>query len=489
MHHRLHVVAALLLASTSTWARPDVPGSDLFTFDVGDVVASHDSPHFRVHYTLTGNHAVPFKDVDENGVPDHVEGLIALYEDALAAYAMMGFRDPVSDDGLPENGGDGRFDVYLVDFARSADGAYRSERCEGSICSGYMVQENDFVGYSYPSVAVANVTVASHELFHAVQAAYDADQGAVVAEGTAVWASERFDASLRDLEGFAYGYLDNAATPLDAGRGGPVDSFSYGAGIFFEYLSEAFDDDIILDLWQGVADDVTEDADWFAVIDALLIDRRSSFSEAFTEFSTWTLLTGDRADTARSFETGAQMSEREGSVKTLPIDEASFAVFTASSRLLVAAVDDRDELFISLDGNAAVLDGVRVFALPLLADGSVSDLLEVNNADDAVDVGAASDVFVLVVNNRQDGASSRPALCVGDRAEVDACRAEDGGEGEGEDITLGGGGCAASTTSSTTWLPLAVLLMLRRRRLALMQVCCVTAVACAQVSTSPTLST
>jgi len=479
MNLRPHVVVAAVLLSTSTWARPDVPGSDLFTFDVGDDVVSVDSAHFRVHYTLAGTHRVPLADVDASGVPDHVEAVIDIYEAAHAAYAALGFRAPVSDDGLPDNGGDGRFDVYLVDFARNADGAYRSERCEGAVCSGYMVQENDFAGYSYPSVAVANATVASHELFHAVQAAYDADQGGVVAEGTAVWASERFDASLRDLEGFAYGYLDNAATPLDAGRGGPVDSFTYGAGIFFEYLSERFDDDIVLTLWQGVADDVVVDADWFVVVDELLRARGSSFAQAFAEFSTWTLLTGDRADAARSFQTGAQMSEREGTAKTLPVDEASFTVFTASSRLIVAPVGARAELHASIDGTAEALDGVRVYVLPLAADGRALDVVEAVDVDTVVDVEGAADVFVLVVNTRQEGSSSRPRLCVGDREEVDACRvvAEGEGEGEGEgedvidDVTLGGGGCAstsaasssAASSSAALWMTMFALLGWRRR--------------------------
>ena len=460
------VVVMAALWATSAVARPDVPGSDLFTFDVGDVVVFADSEHFRVHYALAGTHAVPAADVDDSGVADHVEALLELYENALATYATMGFRAPVSDDGLPQNGGDARFDVYLVDFARSADGAYRSERCEGAICSGYMVQENDFVGYGYPSVAVANRTVASHELFHAVQAAYDADQGAVVAEGTAVWASERFDASLRDLEGFAYGYLDNAATPLDAGRGGPVDSFSYGAGIFFEYLSEAFDDAVVLELWQGVADDIDESADWFVVVDEVLAERGSSFAEAFVEFSTWTLLTGDRFDVERSFETGAQMSERDGTAKNLPIVEASFTVFTSSSRLLTAPVGPRTSLHASVDGSAAALDGISVLVLPLFADGSAGDLVHAVDADIAIDVDGAANVFVLVVNARQQGGSARPRLCVGDAEEVAACRDVDGGEGEGEgDGEVDSGGCASSSSSSSVlWSTALLLLTVRRRR-------------------------
>jgi hypothetical protein len=461
-----------VLTSTGAMARPDVPGNDLFTFDVGDVVDTFDSEHFRIHFTTAGTHQVPAADVDDDGVADHVTRLAAIYESALGAYALLGFLGPVSDDGLPGNGGDGRFDVYLVDFARSADGAYRAERCDGEVCSGYMVQENDFAGYGYPSVDVGNRTVASHELFHAVQAAYAVDQGAVFSEGTAVWASERFDPTLRDLEGFAYGYLDNAATPLDSGRGGPVDAFTYGAGIFFEYLGERFDDDVMLELWQHVG--ASADVFWFSEVDAVLASRDSTFAEAFAEFSSWTLLTGRRADAARSFTNGSQMDEREGLPRTLPIEEASFVLFTSSSRLLSASLNGRSEVQVGLVGAATATDGVRVFVLPL-SNGRAGALVDATDGA-AVAVAGANEVLVLAVNTRAEGSSARPRLCVGDADEVAACAtsAEGEGEGKGEDEAVdddegqSGGGCAQAETSSPSpsFLSLSLLLSLlwgRRR--------------------------
>jgi hypothetical protein len=472
MPSRVVVVAAVAaLVSVPLMARPDRPGSDLFTFDAGDVVETFDTDGFRLHFTRAGTHAVPLADADSDGVPDHVQRLGTIYEEALGAYALLGFRPPVSDDGFVDNGGDGRFDVYLVDFGRSADGAYRAERCEGAICSGYMIQENDFRGYGYPSVDVGNRTVASHELFHAVQAAYDTDQGAVFSEATAVWASERYDPTLRDLEGYAHGYLEDAATPLDAGGGGPVDSFTYGAGIFFEYLSERFDDDVTLALWEAVADDVDASAFWFDEIDGVLAARGSSFADAFAEFSTWTLLTGRRADPDRSFENGGQMALREPIARTLPIDEGSFVVFTASSRLLTAPTRERPTLQVVLGGADVARDGARVFVLPLGDEGPL-DVIEAT-AGEAFDVGDAFEVLVLVVNTRREGGSIRPRLCVGAPDEVAACAipAEGEGEGEGEnedDPRLAGGGCAQS--SSSMWSPLALLAGLaavasgRRRR-------------------------
>ncbi len=460
------------LGAPRAWARPDVPGSDLFTFNTGDVVETFDSEHFRIHYTTAGEHQVPAGDGDGDGTPDHVQALADIYEAALSTYLGLGFRAPVSDENVANNGGDGRFDVYLVDFARNADGAYRAERCEGAICSGYMVQENDFIGYGYPSVAVANKTVASHELFHAIQAAYDVDQGAVYSEGTAVWASERFDASLRDLEGFAFGYLDNAATPLDSGRGGPVDSFTYGAGIFFEYLTERFSGELVHAIVEATADDVDEDAYWFDALSDLLVAEGSTFADAFTEFSTWTLMTGRRADPGRSFRNGSQMALRDGLEKSLPVDEGAFIVFTASSRMLQVNTNGVDDLFVALGGDATAVDGIRV-VIATVAGGSVVDVVAVDDAtaDDpaVIDVAGASEALIVVVNTRQSGSSSRPQLCVGDADAVAACANDSVADDDDDDTGAGdvslGGGC--SSASARVWSPLvwlAVVVMGRRRR-------------------------
>src|SRR5690606_23918477 len=105
--------------------------TELFRFDPADVVESHPSPggSFRVHYTRSGAHAVPpLDEAGELGVPDHVELVAAIYDEVLEAYVgRLGFRAPLSDESLADNGGDGRFDVYLLDFGSSADGAFRTD--------------------------------------------------------------------------------------------------------------------------------------------------------------------------------------------------------------------------------------------------------------------------------------------------------------------------------------------------------------------------
>ena len=465
--------------SATAQARPDDPGSDAFTFDVGDQVLTLDSPRFRFHYTVVGTHAIPVADSDASKVPDHLEELVDIYESALDLYLQLGYRPPVSDDNQGDNGGDGRFDVYLLDFAFTADGAYRNESCLASICAGFMVQENDFAGYNYPSVSVANRTVASHELFHGVQAAYDDVQGAVMAEGTAVWASERFDPSLFDLEGFSYGYLDDAETSLDSVSSGAVDPFSYGSGIFFLSLTERYGDDVVLHLWEhsvagagGVADPF-----WFDIIDQVLQeDADVSFVEAFTEFSSWTLFTGRRADADRGFANGRNLSEREPETLLLPVDRSSFVVFTSSSRLVRVLTQGQARISVALGGDPVNFDGLTVFALPIDRRNGAQELTTISDvaAGAAVDVSNADELLLLLVNARQLGQGARPHLCIGDAEEVAACTAgaegEGEGEGEGEDVDpgLGGGGCQCEGSGidfgAGGGLGLALLALAPRRR-------------------------
>ena len=389
---------ALLLAL----ARPDTPGTDeFFRFDEGDSVEVFDSLRFRVHFTRAGEHAVPLQDADANGAPDHVEQISEVYEEVLDCYTdTLGYRAPLADQGTNAANNDARFDVYLVDFGFSADGSFRAESCTGERCAGFMVQENDFAGYGYSSVTYANRLLASHELFHAVQAAYDSGQGAVLSEGTAVWASEQFDPSLDDLEGYGESYLLDTSRPLNSDGGAPVDPFTYGAAIFFEHLAQAHGDNIVRALWEGVAQ--VEGADWFDLLDDVIVQAGGTgFADDFTTFATSTL------------------PETTAEPESLPLSKASHLVFISSWRTVAANPAGRSEVRVALAGAEEDLEGLVLVVAP---DGETAEVV------DGFDVTRPSvDAFfaVQVINTRQTGNGARPRLCVGDEQEVEACLAKD----------------------------------------------------------------
>jgi MYXO-CTERM domain-containing protein len=464
--------------------RPDTPNGGLqFHFDAGEVVESLPSPggSFLVHFTRSGRNAVPAADADQSGVPDFVEQVAALYDDVLAYYKAQKFRAPRSDEGLPDNGGDGRFDVYLVDFAGIGDGNYQNDTCDPadpSRCSGYMIQENDFKGYGYPSITVANRILASHELFHAVQAAYDRDQGSIFNEGTAVWATESFDPSLHDFEGFLDGYLENTSRSLDVPLPGPVDPFSYGSAIFFEFLEERYGAGTVRGLLErcedgafGVANPV-----WFEALDpAIAAAGGASFAEAFVEFSTWNLFTASHADPARSYDAGDGYPPVRLTEVTAPHSEVP-RFFHASARYYRLAPEGRKTMTAALlapPDAPTETDGLTMlFAVERGGQYEpVTGVKDVAAAAEVADVDGADSLVVIVVNGAQAGDSKRPTLCIGTPDEVEACRkaAAPSDPPPSVNPVKETGGCACTTTTapaSPSLGPLlgAALLAYRRAR-------------------------
>jgi len=474
--------------------RPDTPGNGLqFNFESDDVIETFTSSDdkFLIHFTRTGPNAVPSKDTDASGIPDFVEQVASVYVDVLAFYEGLGFRPPESDAAIADNGGDGKFDVYLVDFAGVGDGAFRQDSClasNSSRCIGFMTEENDFTGYGYPSTLIGNRILGSHEFFHAVQAAYDVNQGNVFAEATAVWATEAFDPSLNDLEGFVAGYLDNVDRPLDTPLPGPVDPFSYGAAIFFQFLDEHYGRETIRTLWERCEDGAngTADPQWMSELDPMLQDVAGvSFADAMVDFATWNLYTGDRADPSVAYASGAAYGDVKTTPVTLPYADDGLRMYYASTQYYAAAPEAGGPLTAALVAPPDAPDATEGLAL-VLATESDSEILATKTVSDVtagtetVAVDGANRVVVAVVNTAISGDSKKPGLCIGTQEEVATCKAtlfasgsggggtggSGGGATDGGDATDDGCGCAVAgdRTSSAGWAALFALALASIRR-------------------------
>ncbi|RKG90042.1 MXAN_6640 family putative metalloprotease [Corallococcus terminator] len=371
---------------------------------------------FRVHFTRQGPNAVPLADGDGNGVPDFVELVGRTYERVATFYAGLGFRLPPDDATTPgDNGGDGRFDVYLVDFALRADGAFRMETClDGTTrCTGYMLQENDFTGYGYPSDQEAVEILASHEFFHAVQAAYRPDLGGIASEGTAVWATERFEPALDDLEGFSHYYLELPDRSLLTDPSGPAVGFSYGAGLFFQFANERFGDALLVALLEESVRQPT--VRWPLLLDTCLRrDFASSFDAAFTQFTAWNLGTGSRATPGYGYARAEGYAPLVTTASALPTLLSSMRVGGASSRIFEVAGGTS---FVSATFEPE--PGTDLAALYLLVaavtDDAVLRVVQVGGPEPLRAQVAAEDatrVVVAVVDSRPQGLGRYGQLCI-----------------------------------------------------------------------------
>lgn len=451
--------------AVETLVRPDTPGNTLqFNFDMGDLVETFPSPggRFLVHYTRVGTNAVPAADNDTSGVPDFVEYVADVYDNVVSFYeTMLGFRAPLGDGAVADNGGDGRFDVYLVDFNGVGDGTFQIDSCTNANpeqCIGFMVQENDYAGYGYPSIAVANRILGSHEFFHAVQAAYDFGQGSVLAEGTAVWATEAFEPGLDDFEAFVDGYLDHTDRPIDEPLPGPVDPFSYGSAIVFQFFEEAYGPGMIRAIWEacengggGVADPA-----WIDVLDPTLGSVAGvTFADAFTELSKWNLYTASFADPTVAYARASAYPRVRIEDIALPFVDNELRVYHASAQYRGAAPAGRSAmtaLLVPPEVTPTAADDLRI--LLATETGTSLDVIELDDVragTQTIDTSVASRLVVVVVNTRTGGDSKKPGLCVGTVDEVATCKQSlaaggSGGAGGGNAVDEGeadaGCGCA-----------------------------------------------
>ncbi len=463
LHPVLRVGAATLLLTgcaegagearpTIAELRPDTPGSTELPprYDATDVVESVTSPGgaFRIHFTRAGRHAVPLADVDADGTPDHVALIARTYDEVLARYVEMGFRAPLGDEAVPvDNGGDALFDVYLVDFGGGSDGAFRREACSSAGCAGYMLQENDFAGSSYPSVAYGVRLLASHELFHAVQAAYDdglGTQGSVLSEGTAVWASERFDPSLSDVEHLAYGYTSRTDRSLGVDPATAGGAYTYGTGIVFEHLGVRYGDAIVRELWEDLAA-APDDSEWLTVLDARIrSSHASSFEEAFVGLAEWMMFLGARADATRGPANGAAFDPVAAMLVTTPYEDRTVRMFPAAIRYFA----------VESGSVAVVLGGAEASAIDVVAvafDGTTFSARGSGRGGVELDAPGASLTLIALADGRTTGMSRVVSLCIASSAsECSGTSPTDAGPTDGGAITEDAGALAADAGTPPT---------------------------------------
>jgi hypothetical protein len=215
-----------------------------------------------VHWTNSGDHAVPTADDNHNGFPDQVDNtLAAVAKSWHTIVGKLGFKRPLADVHSKFNGGDGRFDVYLADTGRAHLSGYTSSDdprlADGSKyryrdVSAFVVLDNDYRNEFFKGTALDNLrAAAAHEFFHAVEMAYDYREDPWLTEGTAAWVEDEvFDNVNLNVEYLQHSSAAAPLTPLDFGR----DGHQYGAWLFFRYLSERFGPKIVARIWR-LADD------------------------------------------------------------------------------------------------------------------------------------------------------------------------------------------------------------------------------------------
>ena len=299
--------------------RPDSLWADPRTFDTP-------SGHIKIHYVISGTDSVFESSVDTlpaDGHPDYVNRCAEIMDSVWQhEINTLGYDQPPSDSWYPpNNGGDGKYDAYLVSMDPGYLGFTIPEYFSGypGACS-YIVLRSDYSIFTKPPYNLyvdqydAIEVTAAHEFFHGIQMGYDAeefegggmDYRPYWMEISAVWMEDMVYDEVNDYLGYLYYFFRYPWLSLKTFSHNSGDKpkyyHAYASCVWAIYLSEKFGQDIIKDIWTKCGQ-VPGDNALLATSQALA-ERGSSLDQAFQEFTIWNYFTSTRADTLTFYSEG-----------------------------------------------------------------------------------------------------------------------------------------------------------------------------------------
>jgi hypothetical protein len=301
---RLRNLLSAALALSIVACRPSTdliaPSSSRPTSVDGIVYRAYGNVVIQMHRTSDGCCTIWYAEEGEHALASSDSGLpgrVVLVEQAAAeVFALLnatGWRPPVPDPILPpvtDFGDSKNLDIYLLNFVRG-DGMWVEEHCTSgrrSVCTGFLAMHNaQSAGYTSEEEGVQ--VLVSHEIFHAVQAAYASDLPRWFSEGTATLFEETLYPAQSDFERLGAHFFEHPGRSLNAADGG-LDGFSYSNALFFHFLSQEVSDDYVRDVLERIARGQTPEQAMVRQAGGI-----AAFADLFSQFSLQTWLTGERA--------------------------------------------------------------------------------------------------------------------------------------------------------------------------------------------------
>ncbi len=245
---------------------------------------------FKVHYNNAGPEMVPPEDLDGDSVPDYVERIAAYADSSLNHFiGTLGYFPPPIDDY-----GDGKYDIYLI--AIQGYGATFPEAPADSAWNDF----TSFIGIHHnfywgippnddpegDTIGAQKVTCA-HELYHAIQLAYEYDTAnRWWMEMGATWMEEIIFPEVNDN----YNYLPSFSSVPERRLQYPAGYHMYGGFIWPAFLTQRYDIDILKRAWEYIRYETTIQG-----VELALGDYESSIKHEFALFAVWNYFCGSRA--------------------------------------------------------------------------------------------------------------------------------------------------------------------------------------------------
>jgi hypothetical protein len=411
-------------ADASCAGRPTDPAGFQGYAYTGAAPASLAGARVRVHYATTGVHAVDPATTRSDQVPDAVALAAAIGDKALGRYAELGFRAPPADTACASNGGDDKLDIYLVAFT-GADGQTVPESCAGHACSSFALVESTFAGRGYPTVQEGFETVVAHELFHAVQNAYDSELDRFWAEGTAQWAMKIVYPGLTDFEGQLPAFFKAPSRSLDTQPSGVTSGFLYGSAVWPLFLSLRHGQDTVRDILEREADGTKA----VPATEAALAARGSSLAADYPLFGAW-----NAATKALAGDGGYPDAARYPGVTTAALVEGATAITSGLSYYAFRGALDAPSR-VSLEADPSRIAGVTV---PIV--GGKPQL----GSAVALPATVEGDVLVVVAGTTTKKTDAAFTLHLGPPDPAGSTSGDGGASAASSSDSGSGGGCAVS---------------------------------------------
>lgn len=277
-----------------------------------DTEYTYNTPYFKIHFAKQGVNAVyqPNADNNGNGVPDYVDTCAAVLDHIWAKEIdSLGYNVPPSDGWYPvtwDNGGDGKYDIYLLNLGANYLGATHPETTSAPnpalwSYTSWIELDNNYTNYPayHPQYDWLRVT-AAHEFFHAIQMGYDVSENEVISETvvhpywmemSATWMENEIYDSINDYIYYLPSFFNRPWISLRNFDG----LHPYASVVWPMYLGERFGTDIIKAIWTRCGQ--IEGDNVLSATDEILTNLHgSNLNNAFQEFSVWNYFTGDRAN-------------------------------------------------------------------------------------------------------------------------------------------------------------------------------------------------
>ena len=232
---------------------------------------------FSIHYDTTGLRQPDLTSTRLAGVPDWVLDVGLAFSLARDTLLAWGYRPHLDD-------GDGRYDVYLLEYGGSVYGETFPEVAQGDgRWTSYIQMDNDFAedeNYFSHDLGGAQVT-AAHEYFHAVQLAYNfRGEDFYLFEFSSTWFEERIFPEVNDWTFWMESWSENVSQRFSESDG-------YSTAFFGHYLAGQYGPEVIKALWEHLLN-----ATGLTAVTRAITDSGGDLAEAWSQSVAGLLLNG-----------------------------------------------------------------------------------------------------------------------------------------------------------------------------------------------------